>query len=78
MRQGVFMNGKGFSELDTTREQLAVQSTYTAFLQAAQQRASADKAKAFATRITHGNRTKFREMNQEQIYKVLTGDHWPK
>jgi hypothetical protein len=74
---GIFMNAEEFAELDATHERLVVQSTYTGFLQAVQQRASAENARVFATNLTHGDRTKFREMGREQIYKVLTGNHWP-
>ena len=64
------MTDEQFAEQDAVRERLDVQES--------DQRASAEKAKAFAVNITYGNSTKFRGMTQEQIYKVLTGNHWPR
>jgi hypothetical protein len=72
------MNDSEFATQDANHDRLELQSTYTRFLKGAHQKASAENARLFAKRLTHGNTTKFRGMSQEQIYKVLTGNNWPR
>jgi hypothetical protein len=68
-----------FENLDPApSERLEIQAAFTRYLQETQLRASNETAIAFVTNITRGLSQEFRGRSGEDIYKVLTGNVWPR